>query len=381
MYPLGYVERVVRSGKSFESSQRIINLMHQIPTRPSSDAREAVAGLDSNSTIDEDADTDIEDLHDLLVVTIDSESCKDADDGLSIRRLPTGGFVVGVHITDVARFVQKGDVVDKNAGRRVTSFYSSTRKVYHMLPAKLSEDVCSLMEDQVRHVISVYISTDWLLNVIDADCAVKRSVVRNLKNVTYEKAQQMIDASKNAEPSWIGGSLESVIVHLHKIADRMRNGRMKEGEFFSEAEDPFATVDQLVHREAHRLVEEFMIMANAKIARLIVDWYPESAPVRRQKEPTFENMESWWPKWTDTANSSFYFRQFEMLRKNFGSVDINDDRTVAVLESTIRAMESFGKPGGGDWATFAAVIGCEKRHPMHALAMKNWYQIQVAEFV
>lgn len=101
MYPRGYVTRLVHAGTDLESSQRILNLLHQIPTRPSDKCAEAAKKLENYKYSQH---KDIIDLRQQLVITIDPEGCRDVDDALSIRRLKTGDFVVGVHIADVGRF-------------------------------------------------------------------------------------------------------------------------------------------------------------------------------------------------------------------------------------------------------------------------------------
>jgi len=385
MYPLGYVTRVIRSGDGLESSQRIINLLHQIPTRPSQDAAMTAASIDPSVYDAEDTVTDVDNLRNQIVITIDPEGCQDIDDALSIRKLPTGGFRIGVHIADVGRFVTKGDVIDRNASRRVTSFYSSTKKVYHMLPEKLSQELCSLRESEERRVLTVYIETDDQHNVVESETPiVKRSVIRSRRKMTYEEAQQCIDGARSSCVVWDASSHQSAVVHLHNIAKQMRAKRLCEGRhFFNEPDDPFPNLDQLVHCEAHQLIEEFMIKANSLIAYFIISKFPNVAPVRRQKAPEEGEIENWCQQQAGVAELSFYFRQFEILRNRFqnspgGTDDENtlNSKNIAVLESTISAIESLGARGN-NLPKMAAVVGAESRHPLHALAMKNWYRIQV----
>lgn len=386
MYPLGYVTLVLPSGDDVESSQRILNLLYQIPTQPSAEADQAAEAIDPSTSSDEDGTTQVEDLRKQLVISIDPDTCRDVDDALSIRRLPTGGFWVGVHIADVGRFVAKDDVIDRSARRRMTSFYSSTNQVYHMLPSKLSENVCSLKDSADRRVISVYLETDKHCQVIDSEKPiVRRSIIKNQQKMTYDEAQEMINRTRFSAINWEANSVLSAVAHLHEIAKRLRIRRLREGRFFfDEPEDPFATVDKLVYCESHQLIEELMIRSNAEVARLIVGRFPEAAPVRRQKAPSDEEIEDWCRQHEDIVGASFYFRRFEIFRRRFGEgFDNGDDeessdygsKSVAILESTFRAMESVGPRG--DVTRMSAVIGAENRHPLHAMTLKKWYQIQV----
>lgn len=384
MYPLGFVTGVIRSGDGLESSQRIINLLHQIPTQPSPSAAEAAAAIDPDACDANDPVTNVDNLCHQLVITIDPQGCRDVDDALSIRRLPTGGFLVGVHIADVGRYVMKGDVIDRNACRRVTSFYSSTKKVYHMLPERLSQELCSLNESEDHRVLSVYIETDSKHDVVDYETPrVKRSVIRNRGKMTYEEAQKLIDEARLSSVIWDATSHRSAVVHLHNIAKRMRARRLLEGRFFfDEPEDPFSNLDQLFSCEAHQLIEEFMIKANSVIANMIISEFPKEAPIRRQKAPLEDDLENWCQRQSGIAEHSFYFRQFEKLRSRFRNSSGTDNgngvecKDIAVLESTIKAIESMGTRGNS-LSKIAAVIGAENRHPLHALAMKNWFKIQV----
>jgi len=86
------------------------------------------------------------DYKDRFTLTIDPQTCKDMDDAISLKKLTSTEFELGVHIADVSHYVKKNDPIDKNARRRGTSFYPATNTVYHMLPNKLSEEFCSLKE-------------------------------------------------------------------------------------------------------------------------------------------------------------------------------------------------------------------------------------------
>ena len=102
-------------------------------------------------------ETNRADLTDLYTVTIDPPGCKDIDDAISFKKKSSNLFELGVHIADVSHYVAKDDVIDKNARRRGTSFYSAaTDTVYHMLPDRLSQDLCSLTESKLCDTLNCY---------------------------------------------------------------------------------------------------------------------------------------------------------------------------------------------------------------------------------
>lgn len=209
-----------------------------------------------------------EDLRDLLVFTIDPADAKDHDDALSVRVLDSGNLEVGVHIADVSYFVRPGGDLDREAYDRATSVYLVDR-VIPMLPHALSTDVCSLRPDEDRFAVS-------LLAVLDAQGRVKshrfaRTVIRSRHRLAYEDVQRVI----NGEHS-VNDEADKAIMRLTDLARKLRSFKDDRGALdldLPEArvlldEEGIPTDIQKVERlEAHRLVEDFMLLANEIVAR------------------------------------------------------------------------------------------------------------------
>src|SRR6218665_2579228 len=214
IYPLGYVTHVIHSGETIARSQQILNILHQVPTRPNSTCEKEASKMDVY--IPEDKTWN--DLRKLFVVSIDPPNCKDVDDALSVEKIEEGEFRVGVHIADVSHYVEKDDVIDKNARRRATSYYAAMGKVYGMLPIRLSEDILSLREGEERLVLSVFFHITMQTGVVRRQ-EICRSVIINRKQLTYEEAEAYIDQIGTAR-SWQleENDLENVISNLHLIA-------------------------------------------------------------------------------------------------------------------------------------------------------------------
>ena len=374
MYPLGYVLQVVKAGEHLGDSQRVLNLLHQIPTRPNPECSDAAAILDGDAVT-----TGVEDIRCQLTVTIDPTGCQDVDDALTLTQLPTGGFLVGVHIADVGRFVEQGDMIDSNARRRMMSFYAATDKVYHMLPERLSSDVCSLLQGKDRNVLSVHLETDDKLNVIEtrSHFPICRSLIRNDRQMTYEEAQEIIDEPGIQRLPWKGGSVKKVVVNLHHIAQRLRIARLREARFcFSEPDDPFCHAGC---HEAHQLVEEFMIQTNFTVAQFLASRFPESVPVRRQKSPDDDDVNRWCCRHKDAAQVSLYFQQFDMRRGLFHGCAQDAEsvkpKTISFLKSTIDGLKAAVE--SRNLRKAVSLIAHETQHPLHMLAMNGWFQIQV----
>jgi len=381
MYPLGYVTRVIKAGQQLSDSQRVINLLYQIPTRPNPECTDAAATLTNfeYDTADDVAADGMEDIRRQLTISIDPSGCQDVDDALTLSRLKTGGFLIGVHIADVSRFVAQGDVIDSNARHRMMSFYSATDRVYPMLPLQLSEDICSLRQGKDRSVLSVYLETDDKLNVTETKSRkqICRSLIQNDEQMTYEQAQQIIDEQGHWKVSWEEGSVEKMVACLHQIAQRLRVARLHEARYcISEPDDPFCHAGC---HEAHQLIEEFMIQTNFTVAQFLVRHFPESVPVRRQKSPDEDDVKKWSCSHGATAQVSMYFQQFNMLNsfihRHVHNGDGDQPVAISFLRSTIDDLKAA--VDSGDLRKAVSLVAHESQHPFHMLAINSWFKIQV----
>ena len=370
MYPFGYVSGIILAGEGLEDSQGVLNILYQVPTRPNRECQEAA--LEMKECINEESAW--VDMRNLMTVTIDPPTCKDVDDALSLR-VVNGVFEVGVHIADVSQYVEVGSVIDKNAMRRATSFYPATDKVYHMLPNALSENLCSLNEGVDRSVLSVilYITRD---GTVLQHSQISRSVIKNKKKMSYGEAQKIIDSHPSGI-EWMENDLTSLIVHLNYLARKIRHARLQFGSNFYQVDENAFTSDTFY--DAHRLVEEFMILANQKVANFLVEKFPECAPIRRQKAPDDVDLQEWKNQYGDIVPSSFYFNQFSSLRDMFSQEDGEvAEKRVFILMSVLKKLENAVLEGNNK--KIAALVGNEELHPKHILAMAKWWKIQETAF-
>ncbi|MGH7477620.1 MAG: ribonuclease R [Longimicrobiales bacterium] len=231
------------------------------------------------------------DLREQLVFTIDPADAKDHDDALSIVAAEHGGWQVGIHIADVSHFVQEGTLVDAEAMQRATSVYLVDRTI-PMLPEALSNDLCSLVPDQDRLAISVLLRLSDDGRVLEERVA--RTVIRCGARLSYEDAQGIIDAKRSIAPD-----LDEAIRRLQSLAERLRQARAERGSIdfdlpaarviLGQEGEP-VDIQRVTRLEAHRLIEDFMLLANETIARLAVD---HSAPLvfRIHEGPSTDRVE------------------------------------------------------------------------------------------
>lgn len=215
-----------------------------------------------------------ETLFDKIVVTIDGADAKDFDDAVSVELRPGGGWKLGVHIADVSHYVREGSELDKEAYERGTSVYL-TGQVIPMLPFPLSDNLCSLRPDVVRLTLSCEIEVDAGGNVVGQ--RVFESAIKSAKRFTYEEVESILRGQgENKFPAAIVRDVKIMGV----LADRLRKKRFSRGSLDFDFPEPYAVLDphgriidirRRERLESHRLVEDFMLLANETTARFMRD--------------------------------------------------------------------------------------------------------------
>lgn len=207
------------------------------------------------------------DCRDITTFTIDPTDAKDFDDAISYQILPSGNTEVGVHIADVTHYVKPGSLIDKVAFERGTSVYLVDRTV-PMLPEKLSNNLCSLRPQEDKLCFSAIFEMDAKGNVVNEWFG--RTVINSNVRLDYEQAQQTIETGE--------GILAAEILAVHKLAEILRAKRFKAGAINFERPEMKVQVDETgkpigvyekIGKEANWLIEEFMLLANRRVAQFI----------------------------------------------------------------------------------------------------------------
>ena len=214
------------------------------------------------------------DLRDEIVFTIDGEDAKDFDDAVSIKKLPSGRYSLGVHIADVSHYVKEGTALDKEAYRRGTSVYLLDT-VVPMLPFKLSNNLCSLMEDKDRLTFTVEMIIDREGRVLDFNVA--SSVIRSKKRLTYTIVNKFLEGDKTIKRV-LGKEITDSLKTMRELSLILRQARQRRGAITDieggEVEvvmNERGQVVDIVPRKrgpAEILIEEFMIKANETVAEI-----------------------------------------------------------------------------------------------------------------
>ena len=220
-----------------------------------------------------------EDFRSVTTFTIDPKDAKDFDDALSARRLPNGNWEVGVHIADVTHYVKTESLIDREAFNRATSVYLVDRTI-PMRPERLCNQLCSLRPDEEKLCFSAIFELNSRAEVVKSHVA--RTVIKSDRRFTYEEAQQVIETGE--------GDYKEEILALNQLAQQLRERRFAHGAInFDRYEVKFEIDDEgkplrvyfKVAKEANKLVEEFMLLANRTVAEFI------GRPPKGKKAKTF----------------------------------------------------------------------------------------------
>ncbi len=237
-----------------------------------------------DTTIQESEIAKRRDMRDTLTFTIDPKDAKDFDDALSFKKLENGNFEIGVHIADVSYYLEEGTILDDEAYQRATSVYLVDR-VVPMLPEVLSNFACSLRPQEEKYTFSAIFELDAKAKVINQWFG--RTVIFSDQRFAYEEAQYIIETKDNTIPvetSITGSSyvvadeIVEATLKMDELAKILRRNRMNEGAIsFDKVEVKF-NLDQegepegvyfKIAKDANHLIEEFMLLANRKVAEYI----------------------------------------------------------------------------------------------------------------
>ena len=230
-------------------------------------------------TISEEEISKRRDMREVLTFTIDPHDAKDFDDALSIQKLEDGNWEIGIHIADVSHYVQEGTSLNDEAYERATSVYLVDR-VVPMLPEKLSNKVCSLRPNEEKLCFSAIFTINDKAEVLNEWFG--RTVIYSDHRFTYEDAQEIIEKKE--------GKFVDEILLMDKLAKIMRAKRIEEGAITFDRVEVKFQLDEKKNptgvyfkqaKDANKLIEEYMLLANRKVAAFIgkaADGTPSKKP-------------------------------------------------------------------------------------------------------
>jgi ribonuclease R len=233
------------------------------------------------------------DFRNILTFTIDPVDAKDFDDAISIKKIKNDLYEIGVHIADVSHFVEAETALDEEAYKRATSVYLPDR-VNPMLPENISNVLCSLRPEEDKYTFSAVFEMNTKGDL--KKTWIGKTLIHSNRRFTYEEVQQIIEKNE--------GDYAEEILLLNSIAQKMRKERFKNGAInFSSQEVRFQLDEKgkpvgiviKESKEAHQLIEEFMLLANKKVAEYVskihVNKKQVPFPYRTHDEPDKDKLQ------------------------------------------------------------------------------------------
>lgn len=271
--PEGEIMEVL--GQSGENEAEIHSIIHEFGLPYKFPAKVLAQASKIKEDIIEEEVARREDFRQVTTFTIDPEDAKDFDDALSFRVLEDGHYEVGIHIADVTHYVKENGVLDQEARHRGTSVYMVDRTI-PMLPEKLSNELCSLRPHEDKLCFAAVFTMDKDARIVKERFG--KTVIHSDRRFTYEEAQERIEN--------ISGDFCKELTLLNELALKLRVERFMRGSINFETTEFKFVLDEKgkpletypkIRKDAHKLVEEFMLLANKRVAEF----------VHSRKNPTF----------------------------------------------------------------------------------------------
>lgn len=273
--PVGEVVSLLTNETTNEIAMQGLLIDNGFPLHFPDDVLEQAARM--SEVIDKKELKKRKDMRDVLTFTIDPVDAKDFDDAISFRPIKGGDYEIGVHIADVSHFMEAGSELDKEAYKRATSVYLPDR-VLPMLPERLSNELCSLRPNEDKYTFSA------IFHVTEAGKVkshwIGRTVMHSRRRFTYEDVQDIIEGKED--------ELQKEVLLLNKIAQTLRKERFKKGAINFSSQEVRFTLDETGRptgivikesKEAHQLIEEFMLLANRTVAEYVSKLKVKDKPV------------------------------------------------------------------------------------------------------
>lgn len=292
--PFGRISQVLGVPGEHDTEIHSILAEYGLPYSFPEDVQKFADGLDTS--IKEEEIRKRKDLRNVLTFTIDPKDAKDFDDALSFQKLENGNYEIGIHIADVSHYLQKDTILDDEAYERATSVYLVDR-VVPMLPEVLSNNACSLRPNEEKYTFSAIFELDE--NATIRNQWFGRTVIDSNERFAYEEAQHIIETGSGEIPEEISirenayrvsDEVVEATLKMDELAKIMRDKRMDQGALSFDKVEVRFNLDEnnepvgvyfKESKDANKLIEEFMLLANRKVAEFIGKQKPKKTFVYR----------------------------------------------------------------------------------------------------
>ncbi|MFI3279414.1 MAG: ribonuclease R [Rikenellaceae bacterium] len=292
--PVGELVEVLGKAGANDTEMHAILTEFELPYHYPQDVVAAAEAIQARITEADYAER--RDFRDVVTFTVDPADAKDFDDALSVREVSKGVWEVGVHIADVTHYVRPGSIIENEAQERATSVYLVDRTI-PMLPERLSNELCSLRPHEESLCFSAVFTINDELEITDEWFG--RTVIYSDRRFTYAEAQEVIETGK--------GDYSVEVLKLNELAQRLRAERFKKGAIAFERDEMKFELDEAGRpvgvytkeaKESNKMIEEFMLLANRRVAefcakrRTASRKYERTMVYRVHDQPDAEKLDS-----------------------------------------------------------------------------------------
>ncbi len=326
--PEGIITKIL--GRQFERQAELKSMLYAY-NLPENFKGEVLSEAQSlSSEISKEEIKNRKDYRDWLTFTIDGEDAKDFDDAVSIVKLRGGKYRLGVHIADVSHYVKPFGKIDKEAYARATSVYFP-ESVIPMLPERLCNDLCSLRQGVERLTMSCVMTINKSGKVVDYE--ITPSIIKSSARMTYNQVQAILDGDKKLREKF-ARQTESIEI-MNELTDILISKRDDNGSIdldvkessISVSKNGNISVEATNRAKSHRIIEEFMILANVTVAEYA--YFLESPFVYRVHEkPSEERLENFY-SFLNGLGVNARRRKDEIYSKDFQSILKDAENTPA----------------------------------------------------
>ena len=303
--PIGRVIEILGKPGDHETEIKTIIKQNELPLKFPNHVEEYAKNI--NKKISSKETEKRRDVREILTFTIDPEDAKDFDDAISFRETGKNIYEIGIHIADVGHYVEKNSILDKEALNRATSIYLVDR-VVPMLPEILSNNVCSLRPQEEKYTFSAIFNINNKGEILEEWFG--KSAIKSNRRFSYAEAQEIIETRKGKIRKEIAlkkkeykvkKEMVKAILILNEIATTLRKERKRQGSInfnkkeitfkLDEKKNPIEVIFK-ESKEANKLIEEFMLLANKKVAELFKKLKKEPSVYRIHDAPDKEKLKA-----------------------------------------------------------------------------------------
>ncbi|NXS57031.1 HELZ2 Helicase, partial [Brachypteracias leptosomus] len=333
-YPLGIITEILHAALTLKEGLKILNLEYGLEKTYPDAAMEESAKYPSSSKLNLTKEN-LKDCRSYPTFTIDPQGAKDLDDAISVRDLGHH-YEIGIHIADVAGVIPKGSALDLEAKKRGVTYYAPDQEPLCMFPPHISQDVCSLLPQKDRRVISLFVTVekgkDEMLKGVFTI-----SVIRSDRQLSYEEAELCIkDHYRGPAGALCFDTLEDCLAVAYHFSRVHRKCRLQEDCFYERLDEEASPGN----RGSHQMIEELMIMFNSFVAEFLTNQEVTRnvTPLRCQCEPTPQQLSSMRNKYTYILPLSIHLLHY--LGEVPPDQDISHEVNFSLLASIWQHLQS-----------------------------------------